>query len=402
MTTAIRMSRKMHSSDENSHEDTGGDIISRYRSLVEDSSFGFFVFQVQSGHFLFLNSRACAMLGYSAQEAESMHAWEMVLPDERAVFIDRLDRLVQGHKLVPDRMTYTLLRKDLTTFRAEITKHAGLFEGMPVVHGTIKDVTDYEAFQRKLEKAQRLDTIAVMADGVADQLLKAVAVIQDNLGNLTAQGPESGNFQKYIAQIKGAGHQINSLTHKLLCFSRGGAFQPEPIEVNAFISELMPLFRHTLKPTVQISFDPSNQPLWILAAAANLQTLLSAVIANAEEAIAGKGRIVVSTAEKEIADHWGLTLPDLKAGRYAVVKIRDNGAGMNAYVKSRVCEPYFTTKFHGRGLGMAAAYGIVKRHNGWLSIDSWENRGTEVSIYLPLTDTPGEGRTEVCAKENQV
>ena len=358
----------------------------RYRSLVEDSSYGFFAFDAESGLLLFLNSRACDLLDYLPEDIKTLRFWELIALDQREAFIERCQAQLEGQAVTPDRFTYTLVRKDLSTFRAEISKKLVIFKGIRVFQGTIKDVTDYERFQQKLEHAQRLDTIAVMADGLADSLLNAVSVVQQNVDQIEAAYGADLDLIKHVAQIKGATRQIDRLSKKLLAFSRGGYSNPVLIDLNAFIAEIMPLLRQTLKRSVRLTFQPAPERPTIRADAVNLQTALSAVVANAEEAIIDKGQIIISTETKVVDPAWSMRNPDLKPGRYVGIGIEDNGTGMDAFTVKRVCEPYFTTKFHGRGLGMAAVYGIVKRHQGWLSIQSALNQGTWIRLYFPAAD----------------
>lgn len=365
----------------------------RYRSLVEESSDGFYCFDAASGLFLFLNSRAQGLLGVSMTEAADMRIWELLDSQELPVFKERLKTLLAGQPLVPDRFTFTVLRDDTHRLRLEIGMGLIAYEDRTVVQGILRDVTDHEALQFKLEKAQRLNTIAIMADGIADRLLNATEVIRQNIEQIEQSPTASVELLKHLAQIKGAGRLIDRLTGKLLSFSRGGIYHPERLDLNEFVAGLLPLFRQNVKPSIRLTFtaDPYLPP--VPADPVSLQTLLLAVISNADEAIADKGRMGISTLVKTTDHYWALHNPDLSPGRYAGIEIKDSGCGMDAAILRRVCEPYFSTKFHGRGLGMAAVYGIVRRHRGWLTIDSTPKRGTRVTIYLPSWDlASGDGQ----------
>lgn len=372
-----------HRQEEGGSMQTAGALPDCYRSLVEDSSFGFFVCDAENGRFLFLNRRACDLLGYSVADTRGVCIWDIIVPEERPLFKERLKDMIRGRPVIPDHRTYTVFRNDLNTFRAELSKKAVIYLQKPAIQGTLKDVTDYEQFQKKLEYVQRLDTIAVMSDGLADRLLNAVAVIRNNLdqaGPLAEAVPE---LVKHMAQIQGAARLINSLAQRLTLFSRGGAFSPVPIDLNQFINDLMPLFRCTVRPAIKLVDRLTPDLPAVQADPANLQSVLSAVLANAEEAINGKGRIIFSTALETVDPHWAASNPGVEPGQYVVIGVKDNGVGMNEATRRKVCEPYFSTKFHGRGLGMAAVYGVVKRHHGWLSIESQPGKGTWVRIHLP-------------------
>ena len=114
-----------------------------------------------------------------------------------------------------------------------------------------------------------------------------------------------------------------------------------------------------------------------------MQMVLSAVVVNSSEAMEGKGRICIACENKALTNETVENYPELKPGDYACLTVTDDGMGMDEEIRNRMFEPFFTTKFQGRGLGMAAVYGIVKNHDGWISVVSEKGQGTTVEIYLP-------------------
>ena len=114
-----------------------------------------------------------------------------------------------------------------------------------------------------------------------------------------------------------------------------------------------------------------------------IRIVLSVLLNNAVEAIKGPGQIRILMRNEELAEP-GQNLPP---GPFISLIIEDDGKGMNKKTKDRIFEPFFSTKLHGRGLGMAAVYGIVKNHDGWISVESEPGIGTDVRIYLPVVKT---------------
>ena len=117
-----------------------------------------------------------------------------------------------------------------------------------------------------------------------------------------------------------------------------------------------------------------------------MQMVLSAVLNNASEAMDGKGLIKIFTTKKEINRENSKNYAGLNPGSYICLTVEDNGTGMNEETRDRLFEPFFSTKFQGRGLSMAAAYGIVRNHGGSISVDSEVGKGTAVRIYLPVSN----------------
>jgi two-component system cell cycle sensor histidine kinase/response regulator CckA len=180
-----------------------------------------------------------------------------------------------------------------------------------------------------------------------------------------------------------AAQRMTQLTGQLLAYARGGKYQPKNISVNDFVTDTLPLLQHTLKPSVYVETDLLHGVWKIRGDLIQMQMVLSAILANSSEAIEKRGRIRITCRNEIVTEEKTRAFPGLKPGAYVELKIEDNGKGMDEETRSRVFEPFFTTKFQGRGLGMAAAYGIVKNHNGWISIESQLDRGTIVHIYLP-------------------
>ena len=116
-----------------------------------------------------------------------------------------------------------------------------------------------------------------------------------------------------------------------------------------------------------------------------MQMVLVALLQNACEAIDGAGHVKVALFSEVLAAQQGSGTDGLPAGEYVVITVTDDGCGMAPETRTRLFEPFFTTKFHGRGLGLAAAYGIVKNHSGAIRVTSSSADGTEIAVYLPLT-----------------
>jgi signal transduction histidine kinase len=173
------------------------------------------------------------------------------------------------------------------------------------------------------------------------------------------------------------------LTSDLLAYANGGKYHIETMTLSNLVRDSLPLFASVLKPSIAIETDlPSGLPP-IQVDRAQIQTALLAILANASEAIEIQGliriicRIVVLT-EESVKPFAGLV-----PCRYVSLIIKDNGKGMDKETQKRVFEPFFTNHFHGRGLGMAAVYGIVKNHGGYIFVESQVDHGTEVRVYLP-------------------
>ena len=144
---------------------------------------------------------------------------------------------------------------------------------------------------------------------------------------------------------------------------------------------------HDIDPGIRVETDFASNISTVQADIAQLQMLMSAIIKNASEATKGRGCIRIMTRNEEIDASVAANYPGLKPGCYVGLTVEDHGRGMDEKTKSRIFEPFFTTNFQGRGLGMAAVYGIIKNHGGYIYIDSEPGQGTVVRILLPPVET---------------
>ena len=208
----------MRSDPENSFGQTSAE---RYRSLVEDTSDGFYAVNAVSGRFVFLNRRGCDLLGYSLQEAGRLKAWEVVVPAEHRRFKENLRALLSGEAPKPKRQIFTALRKDLTTFSVELSMEVADLRGQPFVQGVLRDVTDYEQYKKQIDHFQRMETIATIVGGLSNQFGNAITVIRSNVTKLKQLCAGEEQPTRHLAQIRGALHRLDGLTQYMLAFSRG-------------------------------------------------------------------------------------------------------------------------------------------------------------------------------------
>lgn len=234
-----------------------------------------------------------------------------------------------------------------------------------------------------IQYTQMTEAIATLAGGVAHEFNNAVMAILSTIELLEMRFPQEMAGRKYFESIKRSSQRISRLTGQLLAYAQGGTYHPKHLELDKFLAETLPIVRHQIKPAVRIKTDIPKDLGRIRADRMQMQTVLSAVLTNCDEAIADKGLVRIS-AQKQYIDEEGVKeKPRLTPGEYVCLCIEDNGKGMSQEEQDRILEPFFTTKFQGRGMGMAAVYGIVRNHDGWISVNAELGKGTVVRIYLP-------------------
>jgi len=263
-----------------------------------------------------------------------------------------------------------------------------------------QDITDRKNLEKQLHEARRMDALGTLAGGVAHQFNNALTAITGNIGLMEMDLPDGHNFSRNIEDMKAASHRMVHLTKQLLAYARGGRYHLQITPIGNFLQNTLSLLEHTLKPSVRLETDLPVDLMQVKADRTQMQMVISAVVANANEAIENEGRIRVSVRNVELDE--ASCQGSMQPGSYVRVTVTDDGKGMDEETRNRIFEPFFTTHFIGRGLGMAAVYGIVSNHGGSITVESRPGKGTRVQINLPaigesmpaVEDTPRKKETE--------
>jgi PAS domain S-box-containing protein len=255
----------------------------------------------------------------------------------------------------------------------------------------IQDITRRKlAEEEKKElRVQRMESIYTLAGGIAHDFNNALSGITGNIELLKMDLPNMESINRYLEAMSNAAQRMVNLTDQLLGYARGGRYWPINISLSKFVEETLPMIQQKLAPVICVKTNLAGDILEVEADITQMHMVLAAVVTNAAEAIEGQGQIIIRTSNKEIDNGVAKYNPGLKPGRYACLTVQDDGKGMDAETKQKIFEPFFSRKLKGRGLGMAAVYGIVKNHGGWISVESQLGKGTVVRIYLPaVVDKP--------------
>ncbi len=246
-----------------------------------------------------------------------------------------------------------------------------------------EDITEKTLFEERVRQAQKMESVASLAGGIAHQFNNALFGIFGNIDLLRLVLPKNEKTDKYIRSISESAQRVTHLTKQLATYAHGGKYQPKIISLSEFAESRLPGICSALNPPPRITTDlPSDIPR-TEADVTQMQMVLSAVISNSAEAIESDGFIHVSTGKEVCSEDYSKIHQGLRSGTYVCLTVKDNGKGMDESTKRRIFDPFFSTKFQGRGLSMAAVYGIIHNHDGWISVSSELGKGTVVRIYLP-------------------
>jgi two-component system, cell cycle sensor histidine kinase and response regulator CckA len=357
----------------------------RYRSLVENNLYGYFIFAYPSGKVLFFNQRMVDLFGYPQEETRDKTLWDLVAPSDHQTVRERIQSRVNGRP--PDEVPYicTAVRKDGSAFDAETSASVLEFEGKKVIQGTLRDVTEQERLKQHLQHAQKMEAIGTLAGGVAHDFNNLLMGIMGN-ASLMKMDLEAGHpHWEKLTHIEEYAESGSTLTRQLLGLARGGKYEPKALHLNDVVEKTSRMFGRTRKEiAIHASYE---KDLWTVQAdGGQMEQILLNMYVNAWQAMPEGGDLYLRTENVTIGeDH--VRARQGKEGNYVRISVTDTGVGMDEKTRNRIFEPFFTTKGMGRGtgLGLASAYGIIKNHGGFIDVYSEKGKGATFCIYLPAT-----------------
>jgi signal transduction histidine kinase len=270
-----------------------------------------------------------------------------------------------------------------------------------VVHCYVRDITERKQLEAQLRHSQKLESVGRLAAGVAHDFNNVLTVVQANAGVLRTDGGLSGAAAEHLQQIVRAAERGGKLTSQLLAFSKRNVLQPRRLDLNEVITNLSSLLHRTLGEDITYQFGYATDLPGVSADAGLLEQVILNLAVNARDAMPKGGQLVVNTSVVDVDQTYVDHHPgEARLGRFVCLSLADTGCGMDSVTLSRIFEPFFTTKEFGKGtgLGLATVYGIIKQHQGWISVRSQLGQGTQFKIYLPAVDKAAEQRMAVARR----
>jgi signal transduction histidine kinase len=248
---------------------------------------------------------------------------------------------------------------------------------------TVADVTHLKRAEDQLRIAEKMEATCRFAGGVAHAFNNLLTIITGYSQLLRSELPAADPLAPYAEEISIAADRAAQLTGRLLAFSRHRYGEPERLDLNRVIEQMIGESLHTHSLTgIEFSADLAQGPALIIADKKHIEQAISDLAANAREAMPRGGRLAIRTSNVELAPE-DARARGLQAGAYVVLTIEDTGQGIDPETGKHLFEPFYTTKGIGKGIGLATLYGTVKQSGGDITISSTPGRGTTVSVYLP-------------------
>ncbi len=265
-------------------------------------------------------------------------------------------------------------------------------------HGVVRDISRRKRLEAQLQHVERMEALGTLAGGIAHNFNNILMGIQGNASLMLLDKDPSHTDYRRLESIIEYVQSGSELTKQLLGFARGGNYEVRPIDINRMVKRTAEMFGRTRKD-IRITQDLRGDLWSVEADERQLEQVFLNLYVNAWQAMPEGGELSLTTSHLTVIPESPLAR-ELSPGEYVVVSVRDTGTGMDESIQSRIFEPFFTTKEVGKGtgLGLASAFGIVKKHGGTIRVRSRPGRGTTFSVYLPASGaevlaeekTPGE------------
>jgi len=361
---------------------------SRYQELFDFAPDGYLVTDTE-GIILDANSAATKLFNISRS---------LLIGKPLAIFVRREDhlnfriRMAEIKKRVvveSDHWELIMLSGKRTTFPVSITvgKVIASRGGTAELRWLLRDITKSRHLEEELQKADKLESVGVLAGGIAHDLNNFLTVILGNLSLVKNCTKEDEKATRYLQHMEEAIRQTENLTRQMLTFSKGGKPLTQAVSIRRLIEEDSAFALSGSKTRCELFFT-EDLPLVEIDQGQITQVITNLLI-NADQAMMQGGTIKIYAEKLAITDDDKFALP-LQPGKYVALTITDEGVGISSQNLPKIFDPYFSTKEQGSGLGLAICYSIIKKHGGHISVQSVEGRGTSFTIYLPVSGVQAE------------
>ncbi|MBI2299877.1 MAG: PAS domain-containing protein [Armatimonadetes bacterium] len=334
-----------------------------------------------------------AILGFTPEELCGLSAEgfaELIHEDDRAQACEVYRQGV--HRLEPVFAEYRLRRKDGTYCWVEdCAAWLRDADGKPYrMLGVVQDITERRQLEHQLRQTQKLESLGVLAGGIAHDFNNLLTTILGHADLALGELPAGSALREDLTEIEHASRRAAELCRQMLAYAGRGGLAREPVALHTQVEETIQLLQAGLDPKVELRLCLADDLPPVPGDAAQLHQMVAHLLLNAVEALGkGGGTVTVTTTAAACTRdelRGSAVGGELPAGRYVGLVVSDTGCGMDDEALERVFEPFYTTKFLGRGLGLSATLGIVRAHHGGIWVSSAPGRGTTVRVLFPASE----------------
>jgi signal transduction histidine kinase/DNA-binding response OmpR family regulator len=278
-----------------------------------------------------------------------------------------------------------LSREDIPTITAFVNQIAATWHKLNLMKDLANSLDELKRTQDQLLRAQKLEAIGRLAGGVAHDFNNLLTAILGNAELIQSDLKANSHLYDEVNEIMKAARRAASLTNQLLAFSRRQSLQRKIIDLNDVIINMEKMLRRLIGENIHLQTHLSKNLGKIKVDVGQMEQLIMNLAINASDAMPSGGVLRISSANINIGDDYCHHYTFARTGKFIRLIIADDGTGIQPDILDHIFEPFFSTKIPGQGtgLGLSVVYGIVKQHEGWITVQSEVDKGTKFEIYFP-------------------
>jgi PAS domain S-box-containing protein len=365
-----------------------------FQSIADNLPAGVTLFN-QDGLLTFASKWILSFCGCTMEQFSGDGWLGFVHPDDIARLDEEVAAAVQERR--SSQIEYRVRRKDGKYRWIAVTANPRHLNSGFIGHIVLLlDITELKRGQERTLASQKLESLGVLAGGIAQNFNNLLSTILAHAELALYEIPSETPAHESISTVAAIALRASEIVNRLMAYAGNGeSGDPEPVELSRLIRKMVHLLKMSLSETTSLEINLADDLPPVAADAGQIREVVLNLAVNAFEALDGRsGTVTVSTAntlgERGSAESRP---PGLGEGNYVLLEVSDNGNGMTEEVKARIFDPFYSTKFLGRGLGLASVQGIVRRAGGAISIVSAPGQGSKFQVWLPCWDTSGEGES---------
>ncbi len=365
-----------------------------HRSLFENATDGIIVLDRNGA---IVNANIIAGEMYGRRDEEMIGAPIRVLEPEEGTngLTAKLPQILDGESVVFETVHR---KKDGAPLPVEVSAKAITIGDELYIQAFCRDISEKKRLQEHLLQSQKMESIGVLAGGIAHDFNNSLGII---LGNTAIAQSSEGLDERGVRSlgvIESTAIKAGQLISKLLGFARKSTYEFVPLNVNEVVYDTVKLLERVVGKTIRLSVELDSRIPLIRGDINQIEQIIMNFVVNARDAMPDNtGSITVKTAQRDTAEGAAGVPPFVPPGLYVLLSVADTGTGIPDTIKSAIFEPFFTTKERGKGtgLGLSMVYGAVRKHQGYIDVQSSEGKGSVFTVYLPALRA--EQRAEAAA-----
>ncbi len=255
------------------------------------------------------------------------------------------------------------------------------------------DITERKRLEERVRQSHKLEAIGSLAGGIAHDFSNLLTIVIGYCEMGIASVKQDDPVQNNLENILDAAERATALTQQLLAFSRKQVLEVKIVNLNTVISRMLKMLNRLLEDNITLNFNQGKSLFNIKADPGKLDQVFVNLAVNARDAMTAGGSLLIETANFIVDQKYAQYHENMQPGPYVSIIFVDTGVGMSKEVIDKIFDPFFTTKSHGTGLGLATLYGIIKQHNGFITVESELGKGSTFKVLFPAVSEEEEQQT---------